>query len=182
MATARKIPKQIRRAIEAEHSERVLAAQQDVAEHWHVGTDAALHLAADTDHLRVPWEQVESLSWDAEASTVTVQWGGSDAIHREVVAFDGPGRLVELARERVDASIVASARETVEGARDTVTVVARRSPTRRGPLTFSYVLDQGLSSDDPHVREATARALASVQDDLGLRGDAGLGGAEEERP
>ncbi|TNC39572.1 hypothetical protein [Mumia zhuanghuii] len=181
MATSRKIPRQLRRAIEAEQGERVLAAQQDVSERWHVGTDAALHLAADADHVRVPWEQVESLSWDAEAATVTVQWGAGDAIRRDVVAFADSGRLVELARERVDASIIARADERVGDGRDTVTVVARRSPARRGPITYSYVLDQGLSSDDVQVQEAAARALASVQDDLGVRGRAGADGVDEVR-
>lgn len=179
MATVRKIPRKIRRAIESAHSERVLAAQQDVSGRWHVGTDAALHLAADADDLRVPWEQVESLSWDSEASTVTVHWGGADALHREVVAFGGAGRLVELARERVDASIVARASERVGEGRETATVVARRSPTRRGAITYSYLLDKGLSSEDPQVREATARALASVQDDLGVRGESGAAGVGE---
>ncbi|MGH1562533.1 hypothetical protein [Mumia sp. DW29H23] len=170
MATT--LPRQVRRDIAREHGERVLAAQQDVRGEWQVGTDAALHLGAgEGARRRIPWEQVETLAWDAEASTVTVATVEEGALRREVVAFEGPGRLIELARERVDASIVAQAHEKVGGGRDTVTVVARRSPTRRGPITFSYVLDRGLSSDDAAVQEATARALAVVRSDLGLGPD-----------
>ena len=89
----------------------------------------------------------------------------------DVITFEGPGRLVELARERVDASILARAHQKVGDGRDAVTVVARRSPTRQGPITFSYLLDRGLSSEDPAVKEATARALAVVRSDLGLGSD-----------
>ncbi|KAA1423606.1 hypothetical protein FE697_008425 [Mumia zhuanghuii] len=168
------LPRQVRRDISREHGERVLAAQRDTQGRWQVGTDAALHLdTGDPQVQHVRWETVETLSWDADASTITVMVADGVEVRRTVVAFDGPGRLVELARERVDASFVARAHEKLDGARGTVTVVARRSPTRSGPVTFSYVLDRGLSSDDPEVRDATARALAVVRADLGLDGDAG---------
>jgi hypothetical protein len=167
------LPRQARRQLAREHGERVLAAQQDTAGRWQVGTDAALHLDQADGVRRIPWEQVESLAWDAEASTVTVLTVDGAALRRAVVAFDGPGRLIELARERVDASILTRAHQRLDDGRSTVTVIARRSPTRSGPITFSYVLDKGLSSDDAEVREATARALAVARSDLGLDADEG---------
>lgn len=166
------LPRQVRRDIAREHGERVLAAQQDLRGAWQLGTDAALHLdLGDGDRRRIPWERVESLAWDAEASTVTVLTADEGALRRDVVTLEGSGRLVELARERVDASILARAHQRVGDGRDAVTVVARRSPTRQGPVTFSYLLDRGLSSEDAAVKEATARALAVVRSDLGLASD-----------
>ncbi|WP_370618990.1 hypothetical protein [Mumia sp. Pv 4-285] len=163
------LPRQVRRDIAREYGERVLASQRDTQGRWQVGTDAALHLDTGDERTRhVPWETVETLTWDADASTISVMVADGLEVVRTVLAFDGPGRLVDLARERVDASFVARAHEKVEGGRGTVTVVARRSPTRTGPVSFSYVLDRGLSSDDPAVREATAKALAMVRADLGL--------------
>ena len=75
--------------------------------------------------------------------------------------------VVALVRERVDASVVLQRRVPVVGKRG-FTVVARRAPTGRGELTWSFEFDPGVDPDDPVVRAATNLALGEAEESLGL--------------
>jgi hypothetical protein len=129
------------------------------------GTRDALHLG----ELRIPWEQVEKADWDADSSTLTVtevgSWGAARPVHRVVVA--DPGRVLELVRERVTASVVLQRFVAVQGRRG-LFVIARRAPRGHQPLQWVYEFQEGVDPDDPAVRRAAEVALEQARQDVGL--------------
>jgi len=129
------------------------------------GTRDALHLG----DLRIPWEQVEKADWDADSMTLTVtevgSWGAVRPVHRIVVA--DPGRLLELVRERVTASVVLQRFVAVQGRRG-LFVIARRAPRGNQPLTWVYEFQEGVDPDDPAVRRVAEAALEQARQDVGL--------------
>jgi hypothetical protein len=62
--------------------------------------------------------------------------------------------------------VVSTTYTPLEG-RHGLTLVARRSPTGRGPITWSYVLTGGLDPEDPEVIGLIADAKASAERELG---------------
>lgn len=127
------------------------------------GTRDALYLPH-----RVPWEQVEAADWDNETSELRVSevgsWGGVRPEHR--FAIDEPGRLLELVRERVTASVVLQRHVPVAG-RLGVRVIARRAPGLPTAITWIFEYDDGIDADDPAVRLAAAEALAAARGEVG---------------
>ncbi len=108
------------------------------------GTRDALYAPA-----RVPWEQVEAADWDRETTTLRVSevgsWGQDRPEH--VFVVEEPGRLLELIRERVTASVVYQRHVPLEGRRG-LRVIARRAPGLAGMLTWVYEYDEGVDPDD----------------------------------
>lgn len=127
------------------------------------GTRDALYLP-----LRVPWEQVEAADWDNETSELRVSevgaWGEIRREHR--FAIDEPGRLLELIRERVTASVVLQRHVPITG-RLGLRVIARRPPSLTAEITWVYEFDDGIDPDDPAVRLAAAEALAAARGEVG---------------
>jgi hypothetical protein len=124
------------------------------------GTRDALYLP-----FRIPWEQVETADWDSEASTLRVV-GTDDEAFALVLEDDEPGRLLQLIRERVTASVVLQRHVPVAGSRG-LRVIARRAPGRRGDLIWRTRYDAGIDPEDPQVRRLAAEALAAAKDDVG---------------
>jgi hypothetical protein len=118
---------------------------------------------------RVPWEQVEAADWDRETSTLRLsevgEWGSVRPEH--VYSVDEPGRLVELIRERVTASVVYQ-RHVPVGGRRGIRVIARRPPGRPAEVSWIFEYDEGVDPDDPAVRLAAAEALAAARGEVGL--------------
>ncbi len=118
---------------------------------------------------RVPWEQVEAADWDRETLTLQVsevgRWGETRPEH--VFTIEEPGRLLELIRERVTASVVMQRHVPLEGRRG-VRVIARRAPGRTADISWVYEYDEGIDPDDPAVRLAAAEALAAARDEVGI--------------
>ena len=132
------------------------------------GTRDALYLPSADGVVRLPWEQVEAADWDAEESLLTVRevgrWGDVRPVHR--VTLDDTGRLLQLVRERVTASVVLQRHVPIRG-RQGVRVIARRAPSGDRPVTWLYEYDEGVDPSDPAVREAAEAALAHAQDEVG---------------
>ena len=119
------------------------------------GTRDAFYVAADGGETRrVPWEQVEAADWDRDTDTFRLSevgtWGEQRPIHTAVLA--DPGRLLELVRERVTASVVLQRHVVVDGRRG-LRVIARRAPSGSGGVQWIYEYDEGVDPDDPAVRE-----------------------------
>lgn len=127
------------------------------------GTRSALYLPR-----RVPWEQVASAEWDHEESTLRVRevrpFGEQSPAH--VVRLDQAGRLLQLVRERVTASIAVQRHVTVQGTRS-VRVLARRPPAAHGELAWFVEYDDGLDPSDPQVDAVVQEALAVARRDVG---------------
>lgn len=129
------------------------------------GTREALYLKST----RIPWEQVKSADWDAEATTLTVtevgSWGAVRPVHK--VSLDEPVRLLQLIRERVTATVLLSRHVAVEG-RKGVRVIARRAPSADREITWVYEFDEGIDPENEAVRRAAQGAMALAQEEAGL--------------
>lgn len=127
------------------------------------GTRDALYLPE-----RLPWEQVASAEWDQDESTLRIvevgEFGQRRRVH--VVRLDEAGRLLQLVRERVTASIAVQRHVSVSGRRS-VRILARQAPARRGELAWFVEYDEGLDPADPEVAAVVDEALASARADIG---------------
>lgn len=151
--------------------ERVLAATAYSAPEpggWLLGTRLALlALPAEGEVARTPWEQVHDAGWDLETGVLTVSEVGEYGAQRPVRRFtiDEPGRVLELVRERVSASLVMQRRVTVAGAQG-LSVIARRPPAgsgESGGLSWYVDFDNELDPSDPVVRDLAAKGLAAAR-------------------
>lgn len=149
--------------------ERVLAWARATDGAVVAGTRDALHAReGDGRTLRVAWEQVEAADWDADTGVLRVSqvgtWGEDRPEH--AWTLEEPGRLLELVRERVTASVVHQRHVPVTGRRG-LRVIARRAPSGGSPIHWIYEYDEGLDPHDPAVREVAEAALAQAREQLG---------------
>ncbi len=127
------------------------------------GTRDALYLPR-----RLPWETIATAEWDQDEAVLRVveiaPWGERPPEHR--IPLDESGRLLELVRERVTASIVVQRHVPVRG-RHGVRIVGRRAPGRRGETTWLVEYDAAIDPSDPAVRRVVDVALADARADVG---------------
>ena len=149
---------------EAPGGERVLAWARTADGVLVLGTARAVFVG----DVPIPWEQVEAADWDRDTSLLRISevghWGQPRAVYE--LSIDEPGRLLEMLRERVTASVVLQRHVPITDRRG-VRVIARRAPSG-GPLQWLYEYDEGIDPDDPVVRLAAEQALASARDDVGV--------------
>lgn len=134
-----------------------------------VGTRDALYVPTSVGHVRVPWEQVESADWDNEGNVLRVREVGTWGERRPeyLLTIADAGRLLELVRERVTATVVLQRHVAVDGSRG-VRVIARRAPSGGRELSWLFEYDEGIDPDDPLVAHAAETALASAREEVGL--------------
>jgi hypothetical protein len=148
--------------------ERVLAWCRTVDDRVLAGTRDALYVDEAGDHTRIPWEQVEAADWDRDTDVLRISlvgsWGEQRVEH--AVALAEPGRLLELVRERVTASVVVQRHVPLEGRRG-VRVIGRRAPRGHTPIEWFYEYDEGVDPDDPTVHDAALDALVAARRDVG---------------
>ena len=156
--------------IEVAAGEKLLAWAEADAGALVAGTRDALYVAqcgAGSADTRIPWEQVEAADWDKDTAVLRVtevgSWGERRAEHRFTIAE--PGRLLELVRERVTASVVLQRHVALQGRRG-VRVIARRAPRGDRPLQWVYEYDEGIDPEDPFVQHAAEEALAAARDEV----------------
>lgn len=129
------------------------------------GTRDALYLP---DATRVPWHLVETADWDLEAEVLTVRevgtFGEVKPEHR--LSLTEPGRLLQLVRERVTASVVLT-RHFALVDKQGVKVIGRRATTAARELAWYVEYDPGIDPDDPAVVTAVADALAVSRAEVG---------------
>ena len=149
--------------------ERVLASATAADGTVLAGTRDAFYVVRGEETRRVPWEQVEAADWDRDTDTFRLSevgsWGDQRPVHTATLAE--PGRLLELVRERVTASVVLQ-RHVALGARRGLRVIARRAPSGAGGVQWVYEYDEGVDPDDPAVRAAAREALELARRDVGL--------------
>jgi hypothetical protein len=156
-------------AVEVAAGERVLAATTTSDGTVLAGTRDAFYVVGAGETRRVPWEQVEAADWDRDTDTFRLSevgtWGAPRPVH--TATLEEPGRLLELVRERVTASVVLQRHVAVAGRRG-LRVIARRAPAGSGRIQWVYEYDEGVDPDAPAVREAARSALEAMQRDVGL--------------
>lgn len=127
------------------------------------GTRDALYIPG-----RIGWEQVEAAHWDRDSSELRIsevaRWGEARPEHRFTI--EEPGRLLELLRERVTASVVITRHVAVDGRRG-LRVIGRRPPASSAPITWVHEYDDGIDPSDPTVRAAAAEGLAAARVEVG---------------
>ena len=158
-----------RHGLDLPRGEKVLAWARATDGTVVAGSRDALHArSADGEVLRLPWEQVEAADWDRDTGVLRVSevgsWGATRPEH--TWTLDGSGRLLELVRERVTASVVHQRHVPVSGRRG-LRVIARRAPSGRSPVHWIYEYDEGVDPHDPDVRATAAAALAQAREQLG---------------
>ena len=151
-------------AVEVAAGEKVLAwaaAESGVV----AGTRSALYLP---DGSRIPWEQVEAADWDLDSATLKVSEVGTWGKPRPTYSFvlTEPGRLLQLVRERVTATVVLQRHVPIRGSSG-VRVIARRATTGDRELTWLFEYDEGIDPDDPFVEHAAQEALAAARGEIG---------------
>jgi hypothetical protein len=158
------LPPDARDALPLHRRERVLTAARLIDGTWVAATQRALLLPGR----RVEWSTITHAEWSDDGATLTVDEfgtaGGDPGTCRLVL--DEPGRLPEVVRERVTASIVASRHAAVRG-RAGVRVVARRAPGS-DEVVWQVVVDRELDPADPGVQAASEAAIADLRRELGL--------------
>ena len=149
--------------------EKVLALTTAVDGTTLAGTRDAFYVVRHGETRRVPWEQVEAANWDRDTDVFRLaevgSWGEERPVH--TVTLTDPGRLLELVRERVTASVVLQ-RHVSLGRRRGLRVIARRAPSGAGGVQWVYEYDEGVDPGDPEVRAAAREALELARRDVGL--------------
>ena len=134
-----------------------------------VGTRDALHLLPDQH--RIPWEEVQAADWDRDSDRLVVsevgEWGQQRPEHQFTI--QEPGRLLELVRERVTASLLLQRQATLAGRRG-VRVIARRAPRGNRPIRWVYEYDEGIDPQDPVVQRVARELLAQAHEEVGEPG------------
>ncbi|MEJ7689136.1 MAG: hypothetical protein WKF76_01175 [Nocardioidaceae bacterium] len=164
-AGRRSLPREAKQSLQLESGEHPLAWAVDDDGRWYVGTDRALHLQPGSPAQRkLGWEQIERADWHSERRLLGLvevgEWG--EAEDRTTITVAETGALLELLRERVTKSVVVTVYALVRG-RLGLSVVGRRSPVGDGPVTWSFVLAQGLRPDDDDVQQTSQQALAQAE-------------------
>lgn len=103
------------------------------------------------------WEEILNGRWNADQSSF--EWTTTGG-HRIAVALDEPGRLPEVFRERVQASVVVTESHDLD--RGTVSIIGRRRLDGSDTLTWYATASGGASLAD----DATAAFVVARTDQL----------------
>src|SRR5919112_4787998 len=122
-----------------------------------IGSPSMFSYGNESAWRHVGWHQIEHGGWNSE--THKLSWSTYEG-RREFLELAEPGRMPELFRERVSASIVAERFVPIAGERG-VTVSGRRDLAEASPaITWHQTLGRGLSWNSDEVRKAANVALA----------------------
>lgn len=135
------------------------ASEQDGAPNFCIGAPATLSHGWETGWRNVGWHEIEHGGWNAELRQLS--WVQLDG-RRGTVPLADPGRLPELFRERVEATIVVKRFLPLAGERGVV-ISARRDLGGEGTISWHTRLTRGLSWQSAGVREAVDEALAEAR-------------------
>jgi hypothetical protein len=112
----------------------------------------------------VGWHEIEHGSWNAERSRLSwVRYAAAgEAPSRGSLELTEPGRIPDLFRERILATIAVEKFVPLSGERG-VTVTARRDLGRRGAVSWHGTLTRGLSWQTEGVPAAVDQAMEEVR-------------------
>jgi hypothetical protein len=131
-----------------------------------VGSPAALSWSgAENAWTHLGWHEIERGGWNAETTTLSwILYGG----RRGSVTLEKPGRLPELFRERIAATIALERFVPVAGDRGVI-VTARRDLAAGGAISWHSTLTRGLTWHSEGVQAAADRAMAELRSEYDLR-------------
>lgn len=150
-----------RQSMHPDHPLRILAWAETV-DGYAIGSAAVLSVGDGTDDSwdHVGWHEIEHGGWNAETRRLSwAEYGG----RRGSAELTGAGRLPELFRERIAASILVERFVPISGERGVI-VNGRRDLSARTPLiTWHATLGRGLTWRTPGLRETVDAALAELR-------------------
>jgi hypothetical protein len=152
------------------YGERVL-----VLEHAPAGCLVAATAAAVYTHgqgepgrpsCRIGWEEVIRAGWDERRSALALIGAGPSGVWRKELAVDRHSALVELARERTGATLLASA-VVRDGDRVAAVVTARRQPGS-GKVVWVTLLSQAGVTNSQAILARAAAVIAELRAQTGI--------------
>jgi len=150
--------------------ERVLTLDLGLASALAAATTAAVYFGGEREPgrtwWRVGWEEVTGVGWDNRRSVLTFTGAGPGGMWRREVALDGRSRLAELARERVSATLLASAVVRQSG-RACAVVMARRQPAS-GKVIWVTFLRHASDAEEQAIRANAAAVIADLRAQNGI--------------
>jgi len=153
-----------------EPGERVLACGREVSGAMVVATGHALY--RQDGHLgsgswsRLGWQDVDRIGWNDDAHVLTLTRLRGTGPARMVLHLPSHTPLVELASERITATILASAPVLSRG-RVCGQLTARRRPGD-DHVRWVFALWNPAASGDPALRTRVYGAIAALEAELGL--------------
>lgn len=148
---------------------RLAVAQDDHTGDWIVLTSFRIVVLAEDGTVQVdrPWHDVDTGAWDPDTFTLGLSWVGSTrGLQWQVRRRTGPGRIPEVFRERVSASVVL-VREVDLGPRRSARVTIRKVLSSR-ELVDQVLLGRGAHRQDGELAAAVEEARRGLRDQVGL--------------
>lgn len=156
--------------VATQRGESVLAAAQDDITHaWVALTTHRLVVLTNEGGLLVDraWHEVDTGAWSPDAATLSVSFvGGTTALQWLLKTSTGPGRIPQVFRERVSASVV-QVREVKMGARRSARVSVR-AVLSTGELIDQVVLGRGVRAGDSELTAEVEKVRQEVRAAVGL--------------
>jgi hypothetical protein len=147
--------------------ERVLILDRSPAGALVAATAAAVYVSAPArGWCRLGWEEVTRAGWDDRRCVLVLFGAGPAGLWRQEVVLNPRSGLVELATERVSATLLASAMVWHED-RVCAVVMARRRP-RSGEVIWVTLLNQGVDTENQAIRAKAAATIADLAAQTGI--------------
>jgi hypothetical protein len=150
--------------------ERVLVLDQGPAGSLIAATAAAVYARTQGEAgrawYRLGWDEVIRARWDDRRSALVLVGAGPSGMWRRELALDRRSALVDLARERVSATLLASSLVR-DGDRVVAVVLARRQPGS-GAVRWITLLAEASRPDQQAIRARAAAAIAGLRAQTGL--------------
>jgi hypothetical protein len=150
--------------------ERVLTLDRGPAGPLAAATAVAVYIGGQSGPgpawCRLGWEEVTRARWDDRRCVLVLSGAGPGGMWRKEVALDQRSTLVELASERVSATLLASAVVRLHG-RACAMVMARRQPGS-GRVIWVTLLSLAGGPEDQEIRAKVAATLADLRAQTGI--------------
>lgn len=111
--------------------------------------------------IRIGWEEIESARWHPGQRTLTLTRHPGSGHPPSTVHLTEPGRLPEVSRDRVAATIIATRQVTIESGPAWITV-------RRRPGTDALLWTVRLRDHSPDTDRQVDHAIRALRADLGI--------------
>ncbi len=156
--------------VPTQRGESVLAAaQDDLTQAWVALTTYRVVVLSPGGDVLVdrPWHEVDTGAWESEAAILSLSWvGGTTALQWRMRTLTGPGRIPEVFRDRVSASVV-HVREVKLSPKRTATVSIRSVLSTR-ELIDQVALGRGARAADSELATEVERVRQEARAGVGL--------------
>lgn len=152
------------------HAERVLTTGRDRAGSLVVASSAAVYFqdrgGPGRAWSRLGWEDVDAVLWDDRLQVLGFSGVQPGGMRRIELVLASRGALVEVARERVASTLLASTAVRL-GDQVCARVTARRQPGS-GKVVWIVVLNGAAGISNPAIRARVGAAIAALQAETGI--------------